>query len=360
MKKLLFATYDLNLGGIETSLVTLLQYLMHTKKYEITLVLEKKEGIFLDQLDSEIKIIEYTPSNHKCLPYRKLVNLLKRIKFLAKYRNKFDFSASYATYSLMSSFVARNASVNNALWGHADYMHLFGQDEEKVKQFFKQLTVEKFKHLIFVSKAACKSFVNIYPEMKERVIYLNNLIDGDKINKLKEETIEYSKENRYTFVNVGRHDERQKKLTRIIQASERLDKEGYSFKVILVGEGTETSLYKELVKEKKLESNIEFVGAKENPYPYMKYADCIILSSDYEGYPVVFLESFVLEKPILTTNISDAKEQIEGNYGVVVEKSMEAIYEGMKQFITQGYNIKEKFNIQEYNQEMIQKLENII
>ena len=45
MKKILFSAYSLDVGGIETALVTLLKYLV--KDYDITLVLEKKQGIFL-------------------------------------------------------------------------------------------------------------------------------------------------------------------------------------------------------------------------------------------------------------------------------------------------------------------------
>ena len=49
-----------------------------------------------------------------------------------------------------------------------------------------------------------------------------------------------------------------------------------------------------------LEDNIKFLGKKKNPYPYYKLADAVVLSSDYEGYPVVFLESYILNKPIIT------------------------------------------------------------
>ena len=57
MKKLLFSAYSLDLGGIETALVTLTNYLVK-KDYEITIVLEKKEGIFLNKLDKKIKVLE--------------------------------------------------------------------------------------------------------------------------------------------------------------------------------------------------------------------------------------------------------------------------------------------------------------
>ena len=67
----------MDVGGIETALVTLLNYLAKQKKYEITLVLENKLGIFLDYIDSNIKIIEYTPNNNKIIPIRKIINLFK-------------------------------------------------------------------------------------------------------------------------------------------------------------------------------------------------------------------------------------------------------------------------------------------
>ena len=82
--KLLFAAHSLNLGGIETALITLLEELVK-KENEITLVLEKKEGIFLDTLNTKIKVIEYAPSSNKIVPLRKLCNLLKQIKITHSY-----------------------------------------------------------------------------------------------------------------------------------------------------------------------------------------------------------------------------------------------------------------------------------
>lgn len=90
MKRILFSAVTLDVGGIETALVTLLNYLVN--KYEITLVLEKRQGIFLDELDSRITVMEYSPSNNKFVFIRKFINLLKQLRFKNKYNNKFDFA----------------------------------------------------------------------------------------------------------------------------------------------------------------------------------------------------------------------------------------------------------------------------
>ena len=104
-KDILFSAYSMDFGGIETALITLLKEI--NNKYNITLVLEKKEGIFLKDLPENINVITYKPSNNKNIIFRKIVNFFKQQKFKLKYKNKFDFASSFATYSYSSSFVAR-------------------------------------------------------------------------------------------------------------------------------------------------------------------------------------------------------------------------------------------------------------
>ena len=149
MKKLIFSAVSLDTGGIEKSLVTLLNYLSHQRsngesKYEITLVLEKKEGAFLSELNKNIKIIEYSPSKNKFVPWRKFINLCKRLKFESKYKNKFDFACSYATYSLPAAFVATASAENNCLWVHSEYMSVFKNNEKEYINFFEKLHIQKF------------------------------------------------------------------------------------------------------------------------------------------------------------------------------------------------------------------------
>ena len=118
MRNILFSAVTLDVGGIENALVTLVNYLAQLKDeeqnfmYNITLVLEKKQGVFLDTINKRIKIIEYEPSNNKLILIRKAINFLKQKQFIRQYKNKFDFSCCYATYSLPASFVARTASKN--------------------------------------------------------------------------------------------------------------------------------------------------------------------------------------------------------------------------------------------------------
>ena len=355
MKKILFSAYSLDVGGIEKALVILLNKLQQ-KEYDITLVLEKKGGIFLNELNPKIKIITYTPEEDKNIIKRKAKNLIKRVKFILKYKNKYDFSASFATYSNSSAFVARIASKNQYLWAHADYLTLFKNDIDKMRKFFEEKKYKKFKKIVFVSKEGRETFLSVFPDAEKKTEVCNNLIDGEKIEKLAQEKIDEKKEKITTFINVGRHQECQKKLTRIIESAKILKEKEEEFRILFVGDGEDTQQYKDLVKKYKLEEQIKFLGRKQNPYPYIAISDCVILTSDYEGYPVVFLESMTLEKPIITTKVSDY-EEIEGKYGYTTEKDPEDIANKMQKIIENGYKIKKEFNYKEYNEKILKKIE---
>ena len=361
MKKILFTACSLDIGGIETALVTLLNYLANTKKYEITLALEEKRGIFLNDLSSDIEVIEYKVSKNKIVLIRKFINMLRQIKFKKKYKNKFDFAACFATYSLPDAFMTLVASENTCIWGHMDYLAQFDGNKEEVKKYFEERNIHKFKNIIFVSNKSRETFLEVFPELEDRTHAINNLIDYKKIiNMSNEMGIELEVDKNSTiFVNVGRHDEKQKRLSRIIKASKLLKDSGYKFKVLLVGEGQDTDLYKGLVKKYKLEKEILFMNKRRNPYTFYKAANCVLLSSDYEGYPVVFIESMVMGKPIITTDIADTDE-IRDKYGLIAEKNSKDLFMKMKQFIDQGFIIKEKFNPEEFNQNIITKVEKII
>ena len=210
MKKILFSAYSLDVGGIETALITLLKNI--SNDYEITLSLEKKEGIFLNEVPKNVKIITYKPSNFKIVPIRKLLNYMKQQLFKIKYKNKFDFSACYATYSYSASFVAKTASSNNALWVHNDYMNFYDNDKKKYKEFFEKTKARNFNKIVFVSEHDKNVFIENFKELEPKCCYCNNLINYKKIKqKANEPIIDFNQEdNIVTFINLGRHDEKQK------------------------------------------------------------------------------------------------------------------------------------------------------
>ena len=354
-KKILFTSYSMGLGGIETALVSLLNHL-DLSSLNVTLILEHKEGKFLNDIDKRIKVKEYRISNSKNIFLRKIYNRLKLILWTIKNYHKYDFAVSYATYSIPGGLLALSASKNNAIWVHNNYYRFFNCDEHKMINYLKEIKFPKFKKIVFVSEDNLHDVVKYAPEYKDKAIVCNNFIDGEKIISKSKETVDIKK-TKTTFVNVGRHDEKQKRISRILEATMKL-KDKYDFEVWLIGEGEDTKKYQDFVKENHLSDYIKFLGFKKNPYAYMKEADALLLSSDYEGYPVVFIESMILDLPIVSTKISDYKN-LEGKYGIFKENSGDGVYEAMNEFLSKGFSNKEKFNYLEFNDDIKDKLNDI-
>lgn len=356
-KKILFTAYSLSLGGIEKALVNLLS-ILDKEKYDITLILERKEGIFLEQLPKHIQVEEYHVDDSKNVLLRKIKNRIHLWNWKRNNRNQFDFAISFATYSIPGAHLALAASPNNALWIHNNYYQLYDGNIEEMKQFFHRVQMEQFKHHVYVSYDNMNTVTKFLPQYKERSLVCNNMIDYETMRSQAKEELTITKEVP-TFVNIGRHEEHQKRLLRIIEAAKRLVSDGYQFQVWLVGDGVDHAMYVEKVKTYGLENTILFLGQQKNPYPYYRVGDAVLLSSQYEGYPVVFVEAMTLNKPIITTKVSDYDEVI-GKYGIVVSNDDYAIYEGMKEFLEHGYHIKNPFQPEAFNLKMKQIFETLV
>ena len=71
---------------------------------------------------------------------------------------------------------------------------------------------------------------------------------------------------------------------------------------------------------------VKLLGAKLNPYPYMKKADYLLLTSNYEGFPVIYGEAITLGKKIISTiDVTDETISIPNNFGYITKKDPEDI-----------------------------------
>lgn len=358
-KKLIFFAYDFNFGGIEKALINLLDNLNY-KKYDVTVVLEKKSGPLIDKVNKNVILKEYKLSTSKLIIWRKLYNFVKRLMWSIKNYKKYDFSCCYATYSLMGSKLSRIASKNSCIYVHSNYKNIYTNFIE-FNNFFNKLSVKKFNKIIFVSNESEKDFISVYPTLEKKCFVLNNFINYNEILKLSKEKINEKKNDGTLFVYVGRLDERSKKITRIIELARYLADKNYQVKFLFVGSGLDKNRYLDLIHKYKIDSYVKFIGEKENPYPYINIADYIILTSEYEGFPVVYLESIVLRKKIITTiDVSDEYISIPNNYGYIVSKSINKMCVQVENILKKDNLKYKKIDISEMNEEKIKNLEKII
>ncbi|WP_277622043.1 glycosyltransferase [Aeromonas salmonicida] len=77
------------------------------------------------------------------------------------------------------------------------------------------------------------------------------------------------------------------------------------------------------------------LGFKDNPYPYIAGCDIFVISSHYEGYPVVLVEAMTLGKPIVSTDCTGPKEALSnGEFGHLVPiANAQALADGLKMLL---------------------------
>ncbi|MFA0077648.1 glycosyltransferase [Vibrio artabrorum] len=216
---------------------------------------------------------------------------------------------------IMSKSVLR---VNHVI--HSSYYSAFlkGKNWLKVIKIKNQIsTIYKSHPLVFVSKASQLEYEdNFKTKTKNEVIY--NPVEVDDIELMSKVNIDIDIGQDY-FVHVGRFN-RAKRHDRLIYAYGQLS--SHSTKLLLLGGGTGMSSVKAQVNDMGLQDFVVFGGFIDNPYPYIKNAKALVLTSDFEGLPTVLIEAIALGTPIITTNCSGGVlEIVDVNSNAVVNSN---------------------------------------
>ena len=144
----------------------------------------------------------------------------------------------------------------------------------------------------------------------------------------------------------------EKNQARMINAFAQIHRESPDSRLIIVGDGPlETSL-KTLVSSLGLADSVVFTGQIPNPFPLYAAADCFVLSSDYEGQPMVILESLVVGVPIVSTRFASITDALSSKEGLIVDRDTDALAHGMKAVLTDDVP-QASFDWRAYNQAAI-------
>lgn len=356
MKKILFCSNSLIIGGIEKSLINLLKQIDY-KKYKVDLMLETKNGELLEQVPKNVNIIEYKVYNLKNKPLQKILNYINQLKWTIKNKNKYHTSICYATYSYPANKIALISSKNNILFIHSDYTELY--NEKELKTFFDTRNINKFNKIIFVSNESKNNLLKYYPNIVNKSIVINNIID---IKEIKQKSNEYktnfNKEN-INLLFVGRLEEESKNISFMLEQINILKNKYKNIKLYIIGDGKDKPIYTKYIKQNKLEKHIELLGQIINPYPYIKDCDYLLLTSYYEGYPVVFNESIVLKKDVISTiKRSDEYTEIGKNFGFLISK--ENYIKEIDNILKNKLHNINKINIETINNKRIKNINNLL
>lgn len=347
MKKILICIYNLQGGGAERVLINLLS-VIDKNKFKITLLVLRKEGIYLDKVPEGIKVIY----GFKTLFGKKISNkvlsfLSNKLLYKIFIKEEFDVEISFLEGFATKVISGSTSHSKKIAWVHADFKtyhwtrNIFNFNEER--EYYS-----KFDNIVCVSKMCLNSFKNIFG-FEEKLIVIYNLLDKSLDNYSKVHFKNVFKDYKTTkILYVGRF-EKEKGVVRLIEVfKDVIDLGNRELTLFFLGEGSLKNTLDKFVKDNGLDRYVKFISFKENVYDYILSSDYVIVPSYSESYCLVLAESICLGKVCIVTDTAGGREILNnGEYGVLVENSKEGIRNGILNVL------KDNFSREEYEEKLL-------
>jgi glycosyltransferase involved in cell wall biosynthesis len=317
-------------GGAEFALLELLQGLV-AEGVDCKVLVPKKGPLLaaLDRLHIEWKIMGYPPwwvtrVRRRWIPGR----ILRTVRTLLLAVPMAQIIAKWECDLVCSNTVAAGAGALAARLAkrpHVWHLHEFGyRDPNLLFDLGERRTAHLMDRLsaIFIanSYAVVKDYARYINRDRMRVIYQAvTLPDEAESSTGNHATTDKSS---FTCVIVGSlhiakgQDEAIRALAEVVRR-------GIDVELLLVG-GSGRRFRKALVQQVSafdLEQRVKFIGYVENPIPYIRMADVVLVCSRWEAFGRATVEAMLLGKPIIATANSGGTDELihDGETGLLYE-----------------------------------------
>ena len=373
MMKILFKSGSTMMGGLEKVQIEYINFLVEQEKYQIKIVIENDNG-------KDNALEKYINSN---VTYLKDYNYILEIKNLRENRKKSlwsrikynlaitkekkyadnKFLQIYKEYkpdividfdSSLTKIIDKLNSSKNLVWIHSSIKN-WKKKKSKIDRFVDRIS--KYSKIICICKEMKEDLINLKNELKNKVDFLYNPIDFDRIKKLSNE--DFSEEDKKLLkdkflLSIARLDCVPKDFETLFKAYEIAKKDGYDGKLYIIGDGPDKDKVEKLKEANLYKEDILLLGRKENPYNWLKKADKLILSSRYEGFAIVLLEGLCLGKNVIASDCKTGPNEILANNRGLLFKVGD--YSTLAKYIISEKNIEElEFSLEEFERNKIFK-----
>lgn len=358
-KRLLFVDKSLDVGGIQTSMINMMNSLI--KLYDIDLFLYHTGGILTERLDKRITVIgadgfleSCGMSFSECLKRGTVKQRIYRIcmtgwcklfdnrfplwvafhfqKKLSHYDVAIAYHHETEKKTLTSGFARFAKSCVDAdryvSWIHNDAL------ANPIDESFNEKYYRQMDGIVCVSEGVREHFVTRHPTIdKNMVTVCCNFLDFARIGMESDEepTIRFDK-TKFNCFSACRLT-KVKGIPRAIDALGDIIKE-YDIHWYIAGEGNEREAIERAVADHELGNHVFLMGEQKDPYPYMRQADLILSTSFFEAAPMLYSEARFLKRPVFSTRTASTDEMLQnGRFGIVCENSVEGIRNSFRELM---------------------------
>lgn len=258
-----------------------------------------------------------------------LIAALKVLKIkgtidLSKYDCVISTEEIFCNYFLINNVIAKK----KVCYVHPDYAA--AHFNKRIDSYF----FKKADYIFTPSNTNANSLKSIFRAYNDKVIGLPNPLDIKTIIKKSQEkcTIEIN-EGKSNLITVCRLDNTSKALDRLLQIALSCKNDHLDFVWRIVGDGPYRKTMEKFIVDNNLQRCVLLLGHLKNPIPLVAKSSIFILQSYYEGYPYSVLESLVVNTPVLVSNYPAAHEQVDNEYGIIVDNNINSLTQKIKEII---------------------------
>ena len=302
--KIVFLLNKMIVGGIETVFITLIDDLLKTSRYDISVIvkLPVTEPFYLDFFKTRglpVFFLREKKTSSFCAKLRWKFEMAKRKRLLIKELSSADVVVDYTNCSFANSLM--NIKTPKIGWYHG------------ASSVYRQMVKHKdvfnvYDKFVCLTHSACDDFIAQYPSHKQKIVQIYNPFNYQRIQQRAENASSIPLEKFFCFV--ARMDANDKDHETVIKAFTRFLQNNPEAKLYLIGDGPNRSNLEKMVEDFHVEKNIVFTGTLTNPYGYMKGAIANILSSYNEGFGVVLVEAQALKTLNIATDCPNGPAEI--------------------------------------------------
>ncbi|MCF6807783.1 glycosyltransferase [Thiotrichales bacterium 19S9-12] len=313
-----FFLEKLGIGGIEKVVLTLAEAMVKNHNCTVYLfVLDKTQDY---DIDFPIEIIQLKApkkpkfrlfSNHY---FKQMAKTFDQTVLKTEKNNGIQFDLIFSNKKNCDRIISYSKHTASKLYSVLHIALSYQTNLQNKKGISRKLNIYRYqkiynhKNLITVSNGIQTDAINTMKIKPNSIQTIYNPFDFEKITHLSNQTSPIDITEPYV-VYLGRFAEHQKRISRLLQAYSISD---IPAKLILIGKGNanEENQIKAWIDELKLQNKVNIAGFFQNPYPIIKNAKLLVVSSDFEGFCNVIVEALACHVPVVSTNCLSGPSEI--------------------------------------------------
>ncbi|MBQ2900589.1 MAG: glycosyltransferase [Agathobacter sp.] len=294
MKKIAIFQANLNVGGIQRSLVNLIKSDI-LDAYEVDVYLFSKDVFYdISELSSNIHInfLEPFPYWFRFLPFGFIKKICKRPGIDKDY----DIVIDYDSYRQECAYyVSLYENAKKIMWIHNDMSKEYEYNKKyRILYAFFKNKYKYFDEFVAVSEGVIAPFRKFSKMHDAKVTVIPNIINVDKIIAQSQEESEVKVDATMTNIACMGRIYVQKGYDYLLEDFQKAVSIKDTLRLYIIGAGPDEERYKEWVKQNNLQDKVYFLGNRTNPFHILKQMDAFCLESRYEGQGMVLWEAKVL------------------------------------------------------------------